>query len=482
MAKKLKLAEGIQKPFVINSDYKYKADVTLTKDGTKDGKQLFFGIKKNNSIDNELDDTYNKYIPSDPYIEDCVVHLYNSPYSNGKSIVYNLSENTTGSTRLITFKYNGTVLFKINQNPAELTYNSENVYICVVPSISNDPKNIWLFANFSDSLPTPDQLKSSYSTMTQFDPSYTGTGRNGRMLYFSAHTLTAGKTIKELKDSGILTVIQENTTSFTTNTSYDTDVPYHLVNVNRTDDNTPYNILTLSDKSEAFKKEYLMCNIGNNNTVGAYQHKPKFNVFNNSYYYGIYKYNNINVNKTLYHIKLYKVNTSIFNNATSALNLDAPIYLFVSQDTNEIVQYSENDQTYNYKTISCQSTPNKNYTFFLCEETNTLTSSKFNHKTISELKSNYNLTYKSGANLTHDDNDVIVNNISDHGIVNVWNRANKGTLSINPNFPNNERVVAACLYNFSEDAIGTNAHSKYYPRYVINATPTQAYATFTIEV
>lgn len=300
MAKKLKLAEGIQKPFVINSDYSRKVDVTLTKDGTTDGKQLFFGIKKNNSIDNELDDTYNKYIQSDPYIKDCVVQLYNSPYSNGKSIVYNLSENTTGSTRLITFKYNGTVLFQINQG---FTYNSENVYICVVPSISNDTKNIWLFAKFNDSLPTPDQLKSSYNTMKQFDPSYTG---NGRMLYFSEHTLTAGKKIKELKESGILTAIQENT-KFTTNTSYDTDIPYHLVRVNRTTDNTPYN--TLSDKSEAFKKEYLMCSIGNN-TVGPYQHKPKFNVFDNSYYYGIYKYNAV-VTPTIKSEDIYIVGFSI---------------------------------------------------------------------------------------------------------------------------------------------------------------------------
>lgn len=124
MAKKLKLAEGISKPLVINSDYSRKADVILRKDGTTDGKQLFFGIKKNNSIDNELDDTYNKYIQSDPYIKDCVVQLYNSPYSNGKSIVYNLSENTTGSERLLTFSYNGTVLFKIKQAAKALEYNS----------------------------------------------------------------------------------------------------------------------------------------------------------------------------------------------------------------------------------------------------------------------------------------------------------------------------------------------------------------------
>lgn len=480
MAKKLKLAEGISKPLVINSDYTYKVDVKLTKDGTKDGKQLFFGIKKNNSIDNELDDTYNKYIQSEPQVEGCVVQLYDSPYSNGKSIVYNLSKNTTGSERLLTFSYNGTVLFKIKQAAKALEYNSEYVYVCAVSSISNSPDNIWLFAKFSDSLPTPDQLKTSYRTMTQFSPDYTGNNKkNGKILYFSENTLPTDKTIQELKDNGTLEVIQENTGGLTLS-SYNTLIPYHLTQVNRTDSNTPYNISTLPDKSVAFEKEYLMCSIAAHNTVGSYQ-TTKFNIFDNTYYCGVYKYNS-NVNKTKYHIKLYKVNTSPFNSLTSSLNLEAPIYLFVSQDTNEVLQYTENDQTYNYRKISCQSTPNKNYTFFLCEETNTLISSKFNHKTISELKSMYNLTYKSGANLTIDDNDVIVNNISDHGIVNVWRSANKGTLTVNPNFPNNERVVAACLYNFYEDAIGTNAHSKYCPRYVINATPSEAYATFTIDV
>lgn len=252
-------------------------------------KIIYFGIKKPKSAADSdkpwrelTTDDFDTQITSDTDGCSATITQNTNDLTNKTGIItYTLSKNTTGSARLITFKYNGTVLFKINQGFA---YNSENVYICVVPSISNNTKNIWLFAKFNDSLPTPDQLKSSYSTMTQFDPSYTG---KGRMLYFSEHTLTAGKTIKELKESGILTAIQENTT-FTTNTSYDTDIPYHLVRVNRTTDNTPYN--TLSDKSEAFKKEYLMCSIGDNNTVGSYQHKPKFNVFDNSYYYGIYKY------------------------------------------------------------------------------------------------------------------------------------------------------------------------------------------------
>ncbi len=287
MTKKLKLAEGIQKPFVINSDYNYKVDVILTKDGTKDGKQLFFGIKKNNSIDNELDDTYNRYIQSDPYVEDCVVQLYDSSYSNGKSIVYNLSENKTGSTRLITFKYNGTVLFQINQHPKALEYNSEYVYVCTVSNISNSPDKIWLFAILTENGRVPNKLDllNNYKTMTQFDSSYTGNNKNGRTLYFSEKTLPADKTIQELKNSGVLTVVREN------KVMYNTDIPYHLVLVNNNAYNAPYNIQ--SNIEEAFKTPYEMYVINQNDTVSSYQ-KTIFNIFD-YYYCGIYEFNsNIN--------------------------------------------------------------------------------------------------------------------------------------------------------------------------------------------
>lgn len=287
MTKKLKLAEGIQKPFVINSDYKYKVDVILTKNGTKDGKQLFFGIKKNNSIDNELDDTYNRYIQSDPYVEDCVVQLYDSSYSNGKSIVYNLSENKTGSTRLITFKYNGTVLFQINQHPKALEYNSEYVYVCTVSKISNNPNKIWLFAILTENgrVPNKSDLLNSYKTMTQFDSSYTGNNKNGRTLYFSEKTLPADKTIQELKNSGVLTVVREN------KLIHNTDIPYHLVLVNNNAYNAPYNIQ--SNIEDAFKIPYEMYVINQNDTVSSYQ-KIIFNIFDD-YYCGIYKFNS-NVN------------------------------------------------------------------------------------------------------------------------------------------------------------------------------------------
>lgn len=287
MTKKLKLAEGIQKPFVINSDYNYKVDVILTKNGTKDGKQLFFGIKKNNSIDNELDDTYNRYIQSDPYVKDCVVQLYDSSYSNGKSIVYNLSENKTGSTRLITFKYNGTVLFQINQYPKALEYNSEYVYVCTVSKILNSPDKIWLFAILTENgrVPNKSDLLNSYKTMTQFDSSYTGNNKNGRTLYFSENTLPADKTIQELKNSGVLTVVREN------KVIYNTDIPYHLVRVNNNAYNAPYDIQ--SNIEDAFKIPYEMYVINQNDTVSSYQ-KTIFNIFDD-YYCGIYKFNS-NVN------------------------------------------------------------------------------------------------------------------------------------------------------------------------------------------
>ena len=196
MTKKLKLAEGIQKPFVINSDYKYKVDVILTKDGTKDGKQLFFGIKKNNSIDNDLGDKYYDQLIPEPSVEGCSGQLTRSSYSNARTILYSLSENTTGSARLITFKYNGTVLFQINQSPEVLEYNSEYVYVCTVSNISTSPNNIWLFAILTENgrVPNKSDLLNSYKTMTQFDSSYTGNYKNGRTLYFSEKTLPADKT------------------------------------------------------------------------------------------------------------------------------------------------------------------------------------------------------------------------------------------------------------------------------------------------
>lgn len=121
--------------------------------------------------------------------------------------------------------------------------------------------------------------------MTQFDSSYTGNNKNGRTLYFSEKTLPADKTIQELKNSGVLTVVREN------KVMYNTDIPYHLVRVNNNAYNAPYNIQ--SNIEDAFKIPYEMYVINQNDTVSSYQ-KIIFNIFDD-YYCGIYKFNS-NVN------------------------------------------------------------------------------------------------------------------------------------------------------------------------------------------
>lgn len=200
-------------------------------------------------------------------------------------IKYTISKNTTSSARLITFKYKNTELFKINQvDTNTLIYNSEYVYVCTVGNISSAPNKIWLFAILAEngSLPNKSDLLNNYKTMVQFDSSYAGDNRkNGRTLYFSEKTLPANKTIQELKNSGVLTVVREN------KVKYDTDIPYHLVLVNNNAYNAPYNIQ--SNIEDAFKTPYEMYVINQSDTVISYQ-KTIFNIFD-YYYCGIYKFN-----------------------------------------------------------------------------------------------------------------------------------------------------------------------------------------------
>lgn len=201
-------------------------------------------------------------------------------------IKYTISKNTTSSARLITFKYKNTTLFEINQADTNtLIYNSEYVYVCTVGNISSVPNKIWLFAILAEngSLPNKSDLLNNYKTMVQFDSSYAGDNRkNGRTLYFSEKTLPANKTIQELKNSGVLTVVREN------KVKYDTDIPYHLVLVNNNAYNAPYNIQ--SNIEDAFKTPYEMYVINQSDTVISYQ-KTIFNIFDYYYYCGIYKFN-----------------------------------------------------------------------------------------------------------------------------------------------------------------------------------------------
>lgn len=183
-------------------------------------------------------------------------------------------------------------------------------------------------------------------------------------------------------------------------------------------------------------------------------------------------------NKTQYIINIYKVKTSSFIEETSALCLQAPVYLFVSQDENKTVQYSTEDSNYDYKTIDCDATETEStyYTFFFVDFSHNLVSSKLNHKTISVLKNDYNLTHISGTKLTSEDDNIIVNNISDQNIVNVWNKKDKGQFGYSN--INNQRVMRACLYNFKREPV--ISRSKYLQKNVLDVN--QPYATYKIFV
>lgn len=245
---------------------------------------IYFGLKDDNgNYEGKLTESSYELTSTIP---GCYATISTIDLTKTAGIIkYTISKNTTGSARLITFKYNGTELFKINQvDTNTLIYNSEYVYVCTVSNISNNPNKIWLFAILTENgrVPNKSDLLNNYKTMVQFDSSYAGDNRkNGRTLYFSEKTLPANKTIQELKNSGVLTVVREN------KVMHDTDIPYHLVLVNNNAYKAPYNIQ--SNIEDAFKTPYEMYVIYQSGTVSSYQ-KTIFNIFD-YYYCGIYKFN-----------------------------------------------------------------------------------------------------------------------------------------------------------------------------------------------
>ena len=86
-------------------------------------KEIYFGIKKPKSAADSdkpwrelTTDDFDTQITSDTDGCSATITQNTNDLTNKTGIIrYTLSKNTTGSARLITFKYNGTELFKINQ-------------------------------------------------------------------------------------------------------------------------------------------------------------------------------------------------------------------------------------------------------------------------------------------------------------------------------------------------------------------------------
>ena len=93
-------------------------------------KIIYFGIKKPKSAADSdkpwrelTTDDFDTQITSDTDGCSATITQNTNDLTNKTGIItYTLSKNTTGSARLITFKYNGTVLFKINQD-------ADNIYV-----------------------------------------------------------------------------------------------------------------------------------------------------------------------------------------------------------------------------------------------------------------------------------------------------------------------------------------------------------------
>ena len=94
-------------------------------------KEIYFGIKKSKSAADSdkpwrelTTDDFDTQITSDTDGCSATITKNNNDTTNKTGIIrYTLSKNTTGSTRLITFNYKGTEIFKINQA------TDDNIYV-----------------------------------------------------------------------------------------------------------------------------------------------------------------------------------------------------------------------------------------------------------------------------------------------------------------------------------------------------------------
>lgn len=180
-----------------------------------------------------------------------------------------------------------------------------------------------------------------------------------------------------------------------------------------------------------------MCSIGSSNTVGPYQHKPKFNVFDNSYYYGIYKYNAV-VTPTIKSEDIYIVGFSITGSHS--------LYLF---DSTCISNFTDNAFTYSvemsvYQPIVGDTTTNCKYIYYWSN--NTIPG--LNGTKVSDCLDNLNKLEGTG-NLSNY-NDVHFTHFS--GKVNQKGTSQRKTVSLNDNINvfthENGEYKHKCTINF----------------------------------
>lgn len=389
---------------LVNMGYKRYSNNTFIVDnntstsGTlkkSDDKIIYFGIAKpkgSNTFRNLNQTDIDKGIQSDT--DGCsAIITYTSSKSNVGLINYTLSQNTSGADRTIIFKYNNIDLFHILQkyNGDNLTYKADNIYICLIPQMSTTPDKTYLFVNIQNFRPTQTELNTyNYKTMSGtngFNTTYSG---SGLMLYFSNISLPENKTIKELKEDGTLTAVRENN-SFTSR--YNSQIPYHMEKVNiPSTKNGLYDFSDESKKETAFNTNYSMYVI-NQSGQGEVYNKEKsirFNIFDNSYYYGIYTC----TKKITYDIIIYSIDV---HTVTSEIGYKQ--YIFnMENNVGDGFTDSSPSKYMNLQFKKELTTSNNACSYLLWEKSNTLLYDSFKPETISNLKTKYNLKSKTNAN------------------------------------------------------------------------------------
>lgn len=414
-------------------------------------KEIYFGLKDDN-------DNYDGNLTESSYtltstIDGCSATISNIDSTKTAGIIkYTLSKNTTGSTRLITFKYKGTTLFEINQAAGPVD-NNTYVYL-----------RYWVFDKS-----TYENIITSANNTTQLYRFSNGINKEDDNAYISYETWkTSGNIIYHVTNNEDLTNIFNTATSI--KNLVDNGTLTYVAGKNF-DNNTISSIIKFPTKM--YENENTLISVNDNSIVYIYSGKYEATVDANDYYFdknnihsiinwgninndnvtsiGKYRYNKKLVIKKTYEIYMFKVLTSWFTSHGNEAFLFVPTsdsrYTSISKENADIDRWG-------YTSFPVRDDGNKLYTYFFVETTNTLTINMLSGKTLKELKDNYNLTKVSGN--MYEEDDTYVNNISDKVLVNQWNTIIHKTLNKNTA---TDTVAIAWLYASNGSGIYTNATS-----------------------
>lgn len=423
-------------------------------------KEIYFGIKKPKSAADSdkpwrelTTDDFDTQITSETGGCSATITKNDNDTTNKAGIIrYILSKNTTGSSRLITFKYKGTTLFEINQAAGPVD-NNTYVYL-----------RYWVFDKS-----IYENIITSANNTTQLYRFSLGINKEDDNAYISYETWkTSGNIIYHVTNNEDLTNIFNTATSI--KNLVDNGTLTYVAGKNF-DNNTISSIIKFPTKM--YENENTLISVNDNSIVYIYSGKYEATVDANDYYFdknnihsiinwgninndnvtsiGKYRYNKKLVIKKTYEIYMFKVLTSWFTSHGNEAFLFVPTsdsrYTSISKENADIDRWG-------YTSFPVRDDGNKLYTYFFVETTNTLTINMLSGKTLKELKDNYNLTKVSGN--MYEEDDTYVNNISDKVLVNQWNTIIHKTLNKNTA---TDTVAIAWLYASNGSEIYTNATS-----------------------